>query len=69
MGWGGFLDKLLDKLPLQNRSERWRNELDNLNKEKEKLLFSEWTDKKALRLQYINNRIEYLVQLLKNNSK
>ena len=68
MGWGGFLDKLLDKLPLQGRVERWKNELENLQKERNKLLQEKWDEKKGRRMDYINNRINYLVQLLKNKS-
>ena len=69
MGWGGFLDKLLSKLPIQNREERWRNEIDNLRKEKENLISSTWNEKKGIRLEVINKRIDYLIQLLKNNNK
>lgn len=68
-GWGSFLDKLISKLPFQDRMERIKNELDNLKKEKEKLLTSEWTEKNSSRLLYINERVEYLIQLLKNNIK
>ncbi len=68
MGWGGFLDKLLGVLPIQKRRERWKNELDNLEKEKARLLLEKCDQKKAARVEYINNRIAYLNQLLKNSS-
>lgn len=66
MGWGGFLDKLIDKLPIQGRKERWKNQLDGLQKERKKLLKGKWDAKKARRLFDIDDRISKLVQLLKN---
>ncbi len=74
MGWGGFLDKLLDKLPIQGRIERWKNELENLEKEKARLSIlnldiNKPEDRaKAKRLDVIIPRIVYLNQLLKNKS-
>jgi len=68
MGWGGFLDKLMGKLPIQQRIERWKNEIDNLTKEKNKLLMGECDEKKAIRLEFIDNRIAYLLQLCKNKA-
>ena len=58
--------KLIDIIPVQGREERWRNELDNIKKEKRKLLKNKADPKKAARLAAINERIEYLTQLLKN---
>lgn len=66
MGWGGFLDKIIDKLPIQGRTERWKNELDNLQKEKAQLLKGSCDGKKAKRVSDIDNRVAYLEQLLKN---
>ena len=66
MGWGGFLDKLLGKLPIQDRQERWRNQIENLKKEKNALLKTKPTPKKARRIVDIDKRIEYLTQLLRN---
>ena len=74
MGWGGFLDKLLDKLPIQGRIERMRNELENLEKEKRNIAIlnldikNEEDRKKAYRLDVVIKRIAYLNQLLKNKS-
>lgn len=74
MGWGGFLDKLIDKLPIQGRIERWKNELENLEQEKAKLSIlnldiNKPEDRaKAKRLDVIIPRIAYLNQLLKNKS-
>ncbi len=69
LGWGQFfggIGHILDKLPIQGRKERWRNEVENLKKEKNSILSSEATDAKAVRLMTINKRLEYLEQLLKN---
>lgn len=72
MGWGGFLDKLIDKLPIQNRIERWKNERENLKKEEASLLIlnldiNKKEDRdKAKRLTWVRNRITYLDQLLRN---
>lgn len=64
----GALGKLFGKIPIQERKERWKNELDNLNKEKMKLLGSTWDEKKAARVVVIDERIAYLNQLLKNSA-
>ena len=63
----GGLGKLIDLIPIQGREERWRNDLDNIKKEKRKLLKNKADPKKAKRLVAINERIEYLTQLLKNS--
>ena len=72
LGWGTFfggIGKILDKLPIQGREERWRNELDNLNKERELLLAGKADSKKAARFVEIEKKIAYLAQLLKNVGK
>jgi len=72
LGWGtlaGGIGKLLDKLPIQGRRERWRNEVENLKKEKKQLLKGKANEKKVKRLDTINSRIEYLDQLLRNAEK
>jgi len=69
MGWGGFLDKLMDKLPIQGRVERWKNELENLQKEKAEIIHEKFSVKAHDRLSVINKRIDYLVQLLKNKAE
>jgi hypothetical protein len=68
MGWGNFLSGLMDKIPIQGRTERWKNEVDNLQKERDKLLKGECDEKKADRLLVIDKRISYLLQLLKNKA-
>jgi hypothetical protein len=71
LGWGTFfggLGKLMGKIPIQERKERWKNELDNLKKERQELLGGKADDKKASRVIIINKRIAYLQQLLENSS-
>jgi hypothetical protein len=71
LGWGTFfggIGKLLDKIPIQGRKERWKNELDNLTKEKEALLKGQCDAKKAMRVGDIDKRLVYLNQLLKNSA-
>ena len=69
LGWAqlaGAIGKIIDKIPVQGRIERWKNELDNLTKEKTNLLKGVCDDKKAIRLGVVNDRIAYLTQLLRN---
>lgn len=68
MGWGGLLDKLMGVLPIQKRKERWKNELENLEKEKKRLLSGVCDEKKSDRLVIINSRVSELNQLLKNST-
>lgn len=65
-GWGQFFGGLMDKIPIMGRVERWKNEVDNLQKEKAKLLKGECDEKKANRLRVVDERIGYLNQLIKN---
>jgi hypothetical protein len=73
-GWGDFFGGLMDKLPIQGRIERWRNEKANLEKEKvdiEKLNLdvTRQSDRdKANRYSWVIDRIAYLQQLLNNKS-
>jgi hypothetical protein len=71
LGWGQFfggIGKLFGKLPIQERKERWKNELDNLTKEKRKLLLGDCDEKKANRVAVIDERIAVINQLLKNSA-
>ena len=71
LGLGEFLGgigKILDKIPLQGRKERWKNELETLTKEKGVLMHGAADAKKAKRVIVIESRIEYLNQLLKNSA-
>jgi len=69
-----ILDWLKDKLPIQGRVERWKNERDNLKKEKaelEKINFDinkPEDRKKCDRLAYVNKRLPDIEQLLINKS-
>ena len=72
MGWEKIIDILnwaKDKLPIQDRKERWRNELDNLKKEKAEILINKADIKKANRLVYIERRIIDLEQLFRNQTE
>jgi len=72
LGWGQFfggIGKILDKLPIQGRKERWKNELDNLQKERAVILSQAADQKKAKRIIAIDERLAYLNQLLKNSAE
>ncbi len=58
-----------DKLPIQDRKERWKNELDNLKKEKAEILIHKADIKKASRLAYVERRIDDLEQLFRNQTE
>ena len=64
-----LLDKILGILPIQKRKERWKNQLDQLDKERKELLKGDCNGKKAERLIYINTHIDELHRLLKNASE
>ncbi len=64
----GFLDKLMGVLPIQKRKERWKNELENLAKERNHLIEGKCDEKKASRIVAIDERSTYLLQLLKNSA-
>lgn len=65
----GGLGKLFSKLPIQGRRERWKNELDTLQKQKDELLKGNADEKKISKLVIINRRIDYLNQLFRNSSE
>ncbi len=67
MGWGGFLDQLMQKLPIQTRKERWRNQIDQLTKKREKLLRRKCDVQTSIKIRNIDDRIDKLNRLLKNN--
>ena len=67
-GWGDFFGGLMDKLPIQGRTERWKNEIENLTKERDRILAGKCDEKKAARVIDINKRLVYLNQLLKNKA-
>lgn len=72
MGWEKIVDIiswLKDKLPVQDRKERWRNELDNLKKERSEILINKADIKKANRLAYIEQRITTIEQWMRNQTE
>lgn len=72
LGWGQFfggIGRLLGKIPLQERKERWKNELDALAEERIDLLMKGKADeKKSARLIAVDKRIATLNQWLRNSS-
>ena len=65
--WGGFLERLIKKLPIQDRKERWKNELDKLEKERAVLLLEKWDPAKKRRFSRISERIAVLNGWLRNS--
>ncbi len=69
MGMFSFFDKLIDKIPIQGRVERWKNQIDQLTREKKELLKGKPDAKKAARMVIINRRIDELNGLCKNKAE
>ena len=67
-GWGTFFGTLMDKMPIQGRKERWKNELDALKQERANLIASPVTTKAAARIIQIDQRVEILNTFLKNSA-
>ena len=65
-GWGDFLGGLMNKLPIQNRVERWKNQIDIYEREKKSLLEGVCDAKKSKRLDFINAELVRLNGLCKN---
>ena len=65
-GWGDFLGGLMNKLPIQGRVERWKNQIKAYEKEKQELLRGECDAKKSARLQFINNELIKLNELCRS---
>lgn len=61
-----ILDWAKNKLPIQNRVEKMKNDLDKLRTEKTMLLQGDFNDKKATRLRAVNAHIEQLERRLCN---
>ena len=72
--WGDFFGGLMDKLPIQGRVERWKNEKDNLEQELRGLIIlnlditRKEDREKAKRIRWVNNRLVYLRRLLINKN-
>lgn len=73
-GWGSLLDRITSWLPIQKPTERLKNELEDLEREKKSIqilnldIDKEADRKKAKRLDVIIARIERLQQLLKQKA-
>jgi hypothetical protein len=64
----GGIGKILEKLPIQGRKERWKNELDKLERRQTELVTGKWDDKKSAEYARNKLRIAELNRLLKNSS-
>lgn len=69
MGWGSLLDRVTGWLPIQSRQERWKNQIEILEREKAALLKGQCDAKKSMRLNTINNELDKLHGLCKNALK
>jgi hypothetical protein len=61
-----IIDWLKDKLPIQDRKERWRNQIDDLKKERAMLLKGKADAKKVKRVVAIDKQLAHLEQLCAN---
>ena len=74
MGWGSLLDRVTSWLPIQKPTERLKNELEDLEREKAKITIlnldvnNPEDRKKAKRLDDIIARINRINQLLKQKA-
>jgi conjugal transfer/entry exclusion protein len=69
MGWEKIFDILnwaKDKLPIPNRLEAIKNQIVQLEKERQDLLNGKATDKSAKRVIWINDRLDLLNKRLQN---
>ena len=66
MGWGGFLDKLMGKIPIQDRIERIKNKITDLEEEKMKIIGGTWDVKKTMRIKSIDIELTKQRRLLAN---
>lgn len=65
----GAIGKIIEALPIQGRIERAKNKLENLKKEKGKLMNSPATKKSSKRVSEIQKEITKINQTLKNYAK
>ena len=68
MSWWQTAIGMLGKIPIQGRIERWKNSIDQLEKEKAQLLEGTWDAKKAARMCHIIGKLTELRRLLKNKA-
>jgi len=67
-GLGEFLGGLMKKLPIQDRKERWKNQLEALEKEQERLNKGDPSVAKSKKYDANKLAIGKLNRLLKNSS-
>lgn len=65
-----FFDKLMDKLPIQGRVERWKNQVDKLERRQNEIKIKMLNDRKST-LEYERNerKLRQLRNLLKNKAQ
>jgi len=64
--WGSFLNRLMKKLPIQDRKERILNKINDLERERDDLLTKEHSDTTANRMAYIINELSRMREFVKN---
>lgn len=72
MGWEKIADIFawaVKKLPLPDRVEGIKNEIDKLEKERSAILVNNFAKEKARRLVFINARLDVLRDKLRNIAK
>lgn len=66
MGWGGAIELFLKKIPIQDRKERIKNQIKNLEREQEELKKGECTTKKTATYQRNKSELVKLLDQLAN---
>jgi len=66
MGWGNAFDQLLKKLPIQDRKERIKNRIKDLEREQKELTSGEATLKKTALYQRNKSELVRLLDQLAN---
>lgn len=69
MGWGSFFDKLISKLPIPNRVEGWKNQVDKLEREQSEILKQPMSPVNDARLRAVRYKLNELYTLLKNKAQ
>jgi hypothetical protein len=68
MGFISLLDNVFKKIPIQDRKERIKNQIEDLRKERNQLLREDSNVKTSRRITAIDNDIVRCEQLLRNLS-
>lgn len=66
MGWGGFFDQFIKKIPVQDRKERIKNHIEDLRTERARLVKEVSSVKTSKRITVIDIDIIKSEQLLRN---